>query len=313
MDYEAALKNALLPSPHPVTRGGCRKRRLLQVFCQGTIICGVAFATSCIQHWWDTQRSGIIGLQEAISVNQHVLIVTDMQKDYDRTANLKLYDGKVLSPYASNISSIVPAINKLRGSRRWDKVIWTQDWLSAADLIAEQEHPFCVANTPGAELLDDLDVRPSTDLFYSKKMDDAFNIVPRAVYCGGSTSNSSQPSHGYGLRDEGLKIGAPSNALIDILHFWGFTRENTTITLAGQMTDRCVMKTALHAHNMGYPVIVEREAVYTNQEKPDSNWHFRSPTPLSEELLAEVLNSHAGPGRELAFQFFDSAGVHVRR
>mmetsp|Transcript_28208 Transcript_28208/g.49263 ORF Transcript_28208/g.49263 Transcript_28208/m.49263 type:complete len:314 (+) Transcript_28208:80-1021(+) len=313
MASETSLKNGLLGSPHSVTREGCRKQRLLQVLLPGIAICGVAFATSWIQHWWDTQRSGLAASPVASSISQQVLIVLDMQKDYDRSANLQLYDGKVLSPYASDISSIVPTINKVRGSRSWDKVIWTQDWLSAADLIAEQEHPFCVADTPGAELLDGLDVNPSTDFFYSKKLDDAFNIVPSAVYCGGSAPNSSGPRHGYGLRDEGLKIGAPSNALIDILRFWGFSRENTSITIAGQMTDRCVMKTALHAQSLGYQVVVEREAVYTNQEKPDYKWHFRPPVPFSAELQAEVLLSHAGPGRELAFQFFESAGVHVRR
>ena len=85
---------------------------------------------------------------------RRVLIVGDMQKDYDIAANMKLY-GEVRSPYANKIGGIVPAINQLRSSERWANVIFTLDWLPAT-----MNRTFCLADSPGAALLDELDVDP---------------------------------------------------------------------------------------------------------------------------------------------------------
>lgn len=293
-----------------VTEKGSEQKQVrgtLQVLLLALAMACVAAVTSFVQHWWD-MRSLAAGDPQA---RRHVLIVLDMQKDYDCRANVQMY-GKILSPYCGDISSIVSGINIVRRSRRWDKVIWTQDWLAAEPLIAKGQHPFCIANTTGATLLEGLATDPSTDFFYSKSMDDAFNIVPDVVFCGTASSDSGKPLHGYGLRNEGLQLGAPSNALIDILHFWNFSPSNTVISVAGQMTDRCVMKTAIHARSMGYEVILESSAIYTNEEKPDSDWNLPSPESFSQELLAEILRIDAGPGKELGLAYMKASGVSIR-
>merc|ERR1711870_199675 len=96
-------------------------------------------------------------------------------------------------------------INHLRKSKAWDKVIFTQDWLNAS--LLTEPAPFCNAGSLGADVLDDLEVDQSQDFFFSKNKDDAFNLVQA----------SEGSPRGYGLRNEGLHMGAALNALVDIL------------------------------------------------------------------------------------------------
>ena len=100
-----------------------------------------------------------------------VLIVIDMQRDYDTNANVKLY-GSVRSPYANDIGQFVPAINAIRRARSWDRVVFTLDWLPAAMLSGRT--PFCEADSAGAALLDGLDVDASLDVCFRKDSDDSF-------------------------------------------------------------------------------------------------------------------------------------------
>jgi nicotinamidase-related amidase len=230
---------------------------------------------------------------------RHVLMVIDMQKDYDWSANMDLY-GDIKSPFCANISDIVPEINNLRRSRHWDKVVFTQDWLNASTFATSK--PFCIADTAGADLLDSLEVT-SDDFKFSKNKDDAFNLV-QAI---------GDAPRGYGLRDEGLRLNANSNALVDILRFWGFSSKTTVLTIAGQMTDRCVLKSVLHARELGYRVHVVRSAVYTTASLPDSFWHFplEPPSPLPVDLLTEVTSSRVGAGNATAFEYMQAAGMSI--
>ncbi len=97
-----------------------------------------------------------------------VLIVIDMQQDYDLSANVALY-GEVRSPYANDIAPLVPRINQLRQAVEWDCVVWTLDWLPAA-----MQRSFCRAHTPGAGLLPGLDFREGQDVVFKKDSDDSF-------------------------------------------------------------------------------------------------------------------------------------------
>merc|ERR1719204_79542 len=187
---------------------------------------------------------------------QQLLLVIDMQKDYDDQSNMELY-GYIKTPYHGNISSIVPAINELRQSRTWDKVVFSKDWLDAAELTSGQQS-FCIAGTPGAELVNGLDVDSSRDLIFTKNLDDVFN------------TNTTRPDghgsfiHGYGLRNEGKRIAARSNRFADVLAKLGYRTEDTIITIAGILTDMCVLKSAMHARDLGFEVQVVRHATYSN-------------------------------------------------
>jgi len=219
--------------------------------------------------------------------SHNVLIVIDMQTDYDIDGNFALY-GEIRSPYVGNISTLVPAINRVRSSRKWDKVVFTQDWL-----VPDQG--FCVANTSGANLIDGLVVMHD-DLFYSKNKDDAFNLI----------------HGGHGLRHEGQHVGAASDALVDVLRSFGLTPHDTTLTVTGQMTDRCVLKTALHARSFGYDVQVVRDAVYTNEVQKPAAWGLPRPGRMvSEQLTHDVFRSTTGPGLDFALGYLRGSQVKL--
>ena len=63
-------------------------------------------------------------------MTKRVLVIGDMQKDYDVAANVALY-GEIRSLYANPIAAIVPAINALRRAEAWDLVVFTFDFVIA--------------------------------------------------------------------------------------------------------------------------------------------------------------------------------------
>ena len=92
---------------------------------------------------------------------------------------------QVRSPYANPISTIVPAINRVRSATRWDRVVFTLDWLPPA-----MQRTFCLADSAGAGLLADLELsrggREATGdqdaVFFKKDSDDSFCDVRTIPY-----------------------------------------------------------------------------------------------------------------------------------
>ena len=151
----------------------------------------------------------------------HVLVVVDMQQDYDLAANLELY-GRVRSPYANDIAPLVPMINRVRNSAAWERVVWTLDWLPAA-----MERTFCRAGTPGAALLPALDFREAEDVLFKKDSDDSFCEVG-------------------GLPEERTSCATLGGVLASL----GHGPAHSSLTFVGQRFERCMLKSALHARHL---------------------------------------------------------------
>ena len=148
---------------------------------------------------------------------QNVLVVVDMQRDYDTTANMALY-GSVRSPYANPIHRVVPHVNRIRQAAPWDRVVFTYDWLPAEMLSGRT--PFCAAGSAGAELLEGLDVRTSaSDVHFKKDSDDSF--------C---------EQGGLPEADTGC------SRLADVLTRLGYDAATTELTFVGQRFERCMLK-----------------------------------------------------------------------
>merc|ERR1719458_1754494 len=141
------------------------------------------------------------------------------------------------------------------------------DWLDIAELSPSNQ-PFCIAGTPGAELVNGLEVDRLRDLIFTKNLDDVFNT---------STKRPDGPGnfiHGFGLRNEGKNMGASSNQLVDLLAKLGYHSENSIITVVGILTDMCVLKSAMHARDLGS----------SNTGPPTANWSLPPPKDIKTVL-----------------------------
>ena len=196
-----------------------------------------------------------------------VLIVVDMQQDYDIAANVALY-GEVKSPtgYANDITRFVPIINEIRQAVAWDRVVFTLDWLPAEMLAGRT--PFCLEDTPGAGLLDGLIVSAS-DIFFRKNSDDSFCDV------GGSAEETTG-----------------CDRLANVLAALGYGATSTSLTFVGQRFERCMLKTAMHARHLGYSCSIVESGTYAKTDAPDPEWTLAPAASLpsaSDMTSAECL------------------------
>ena len=232
---------------------------------------------------------------QAAEPRQHVLVVVDMQKDYDTAANKELY-GEVRSPYANPIAALVEPINRLIRSRHWARVAYTYDSLPPA-----MGRTFCLAGSAGAALLDRLDVRPC-DLHFKKASDDSFCDAT------GEPEATTQCSR-----------------LVAVLAAHGHTPRDTTLHFAGQRFERCMLKTVMHARALGFECAVHLDASFVQQQEPDPEWalppavalaaraaraHAGSP-PGVPEWAAEVHAAAKSAGARLATGYMQAAGVRL--
>lgn len=221
------------------------------------------------------------------SAKKQVLVVTDMQKDYDTSANKFLY-GEVKSPYANDIRFFVP-------------VVFTYDWLSSKELAGRT--PFCLENSEGAELLDGLEVDKATDIMFKKNSDDSFCDE------GGrpeDTTNCSQ--------------------LSAVLAKLGLQPANTALVFVGQRFERCVLKSVAHAQHLGYESTIVDAATFTKTQVADPEWNLEAPESLSARMpkhsgsgigavpdwAADIyLRARKSAGRCLAESYLKTIGVKI--
>lgn len=209
--------------------------------------------------------------------NFQVLIVVDMQKDYDIQANVEMY-GDVRCSYANDIARFVGPINAVRASTAWDRVVFTFDWLGA-DLLAGRT-PFCLEGSFGATLLNDLEIDASRDVTFRKNSDDSFCEV------GGVAERLTSCS----------RLG-------DVLCALGYTSTNTSLVFVGQRFERCVFKTVMHARALGYDCSVVMDATFAKTDEPDPEWSCGP-----EERVWEVRKA---AGSRLSRGYLEGAGVRL--
>jgi len=189
-------------------------------------------------------------------------------------------------------------------------VVFSMDWLDIAELSPSNQ-PFCIAGTPGAELVNGLEVDRLRDLIFTKNLDDVFNT---------NTKRPDGPGnfiHGFGLRNEGKNMGASSNQLVDLLAKLGYHSENSIITVVGILTDMCVLKSAMHARDLGFEVQVVRQATHTsNTGPPTANWSLPPPKDIKTVLdkwqrAVYTYGDRDNCGAEWAYAYMEAAGIQV--
>jgi len=123
---------------------------------------------------------------------------------------------------------------------------------------------------------------------------------------------------GYGLRNEGKRIGAASNRLVDVLAKQGYLSFNTVITVVGILTDMCVLKSAMHARELGFEVRVVRRATYSSHTGPlpSANWSLPPPKEIKNALdnwqhAVYTYSDGSSCGAEWAYAYMEVAGIQV--
>mmetsp|Transcript_33229 Transcript_33229/g.103125 ORF Transcript_33229/g.103125 Transcript_33229/m.103125 type:complete len:247 (+) Transcript_33229:55-795(+) len=225
--------------------------------------------------------------EKAGNTKKRVLVVGDMQNDYDSKANVELY-GEVRSPYANDIYPLVSIINHIRRSAPWDRVVFTLDWLSAEQLAGRTA--FCLEGSVGAELLRGLDVNEQSDVIFKKNSDDSFCLEG-------------------GLAEE--RTGC--RGLGDVLEGLGFSSVDTCLYFVGQRFERCLLKSIMHAVDLGYEACIIDEGVYTKDHEPDPEWSLRTEEDAAATAVkaADVYSAKKGAGRRLAERFLRDSGVRI--
>ena len=213
----------------------------------------------------------------------NILIVTDMQRDYDIDANMELYGDVITHGYANPIAQFVAPINRIRKSTHWDLCVFTFDWLSADMLTGRM--PFCLENSFGATLLNDLVVDSSRDLLFRKNSDDSF------------CDFGGQPERRTGC-----------TRLVDALTALGYTPDRSTLVFVGQRFERCVLKSVMHARALGYDCSVVMDATYAKTEEPDPQWNFGPIPACAEDVYARAKKA---AGARLARGYLEGAGVRL--
>lgn len=220
---------------------------------------------------------------------KRALIVVDMQRDYDTAANIELY-GEVRSPYANEISPLVSEINAVRARGEFDRVVFTFDWLTALEL--EGRTPFCEEGSAGAELLDGLVVDRHEDIFFRKNSDDSF------------CEEGGRPEAATGC-----------SRLQEVLGCLGLHAADTDLWFVGQRFERCLMKTVVHAAELGYRAAVVDSATYTKCSDPDEEWHLQgaegAPGDAACAAAWQVYLARKSAGRLLAERYLREAGAQI--
>jgi len=215
-----------------------------------------------------------------------VLVVVDMQKDYDTEANTQLYGNVQPHGYANPIAHFVDPINTMRESNSWDLVVFTFDWLSA-DMLAGRT-PFCLEHSFGATLLNDLVIDASRDVLFRKSSDDSF--------C-----------------DHGGEVEARTGCdrLGDVLAALGFTPASTSLIFVGQRFERCVLKSVMHARFLGYECSVVMDATFTKTQEPDPEWCLGPADESCSWVEAVFARAKKSAGARLARGYLEAAGVKI--
>jgi len=187
------------------------------------------------------------------------------------------------------------------GSAQWDQVVFTLDWLSADQLTGRT--PFCMEGTPGVELLDSLVVDKDSDVIFKKNADDSFCIV------GGC------PEERTGCSQLG-----------EVLKSLGFEGGDTVLVFVGQRFERCILKTVVHARDLGYESIIVDEGTYTKTQEADPEWSLKPVEVLSASApenvspaagakppswASEVYLCKKSAGRVLSEGYMKAAGVRI--
>lgn len=192
----------------------------------------------------------------------NVLVVVDMQNDYclecEQTTDTCHWAFR--SPLESAAAQINSAITE--SGVDWDFIVYTQGlmtWPSGDgdECTYPDTRGFEVIDTLKNELDNDFSKDPTKDfMMFSKLTDDWFTD---AVF-GGSRqfANNGETLPGW--------TGEQPPTLPEQLEYRGFKPGNTQLFVTGTATNRCVMKGAVHARDLGFDVVLGKDAVTGGSE-----------------------------------------------
>jgi len=193
----------------------------------------------------------------------NVVLVIDMQNDYCSSCD-EVQENEELkasqSPWSgTTIKAISPAVQDVLGMRAdkggWDMVVLTKDTLKTGTGYLE-------AGTPGSSVVKEITdyVAPARTVIFSKDTDDWMNTL--------DANTSFDGQRHFALEDEAkyVKNEFANPSLKQILQHNGFHPGKTNLVVTGVLTNRCVLKGAVHAQMEGYAVFVVKDATGGSEE-----------------------------------------------
>lgn len=257
------------------------------------------------------------GYEQKIAEKKQLLLIIDMQNDYDLTYNMNTY-GYKKNPWANQLLSASKHIQYLIDDVDWDMIAFSQDWLIPMLISGDDNHKFCLRNTPGAsplqELLDAADKKTSNQLRYTKNVDDVFNNGSNwhFAHCNGLCQvPENYPTRGYDTNNT-----YDGKLLFDVLKDRGYTPSNTKITVAGTEADMCVLTSTLHALQHGFEIDVYEPGVNGGWSGPGNSTYCGIPLPGSSETLPHdwkkvAFECQGAAGRAAALYYMEAAGARI--
>lgn len=247
---------------------------------------------------------------QSAAPDQQLLLIIDMQNDYDLSYNMETY-GRKKNPYANELVSASQHIRDLIDDVDWDLIVFTQDWLIPVLTDQPSEHEFCLAGTPGAsplqELLDAADRKTSNQLRYTKNVDDAFNTKSPNPVLAKCEPSCSVPED-YPNRCYDSNNTYDGTFLVDVLKGRGYTPSNTKITVVGTEADMCVLTSTLHALQYGFTVDVYEPGLNGGWDGPSDWCDVDVSSPGWEKKAFEC---QGAAGRKEALGYMEAAGARV--
>lgn len=255
-----------------------------------------------------------------VGMTKQLLLIIDMQNDYDLTFNMKEY-GYQKCLRATEMRSVANQIELLIEHVDWNLIAFSQDWLAPVLTSTGALHQFCLPSTPGAdplpELLDAADRKTKHQLRYTKNVRDVFNTLktnPVLDQCMNTLLNPCPLPPHYPDRCFDSNDTYNGKILLDVLADRGFTPQNTKITVTGTKADRSVMASTLHALSNGFAVDVYEPGVSGGWDGP-KQWCdipiAGSTTPLPDNWQELVIQCAGHAGREAALGYMKQAGARI--
>jgi len=251
---------------------------------------------------------------------KQVLLIIDMQSDYDLTYNMKNYNKKK-NLWSNQMLSASHHIESLiNACVDWDLIVFSQDWLIPVLTEQNASHQFCLEFTPGAgplqNLLDAADKKTKNQLRYTKNVDDAFNELETNEVldkCLQEKPPCSVPAH-YPNRGYDNNNTYGGKTLVNVLADRGYMPENTKITVAGTEADMCVLTSALKALTYGFEVDVFEPGLNGGWSGPQDWCSIPFPggeVPLPENWKELVYKCQGAAGRKQAIDYMTEGGAQI--
>jgi len=265
-----------------------------------------------------------------------VLVITDVQNDYCKGCGSESESPWARTEVKELLEDITKAIalKKSDGSPLWDLIVFTRDVLEENYVCADVDHD---GQANDFKIIDEKRVclggSSLTSGSYGSQVPDELKSardmanVPFIEHTKSTadwmtTMNPETSFDGKFKFDAELLESVPQLTLKEKLERKGFAPGKTTIVVTGIVTNRCVMKGAIHAAHEGYSTFALTDAIWgfpemdnwTTQGKKANAPELDCPTNHDGTCTSEwkkqvYLGYKGGPTSDLAIEYMKKAGV----